>query len=57
VNLAGLPGISLPTSMTSEGKPMGFQLIAPFGEDSRLLQFSKGMEDAGLIKIEEPKGI
>jgi aspartyl-tRNA(Asn)/glutamyl-tRNA(Gln) amidotransferase subunit A len=35
VNLAGLPGISVPGALSSEGLPLGLQLIGrPFGEET-----------------------
>ncbi len=37
VNIAGLPGISVPCGLNSEGMPIGFQLIGkPFAEDTIL---------------------
>ncbi|MDX2112105.1 MAG: Asp-tRNA(Asn)/Glu-tRNA(Gln) amidotransferase subunit GatA [Verrucomicrobiota bacterium] len=44
VNLAGLPGISLPCGMSSNGLPIGLQLIGkPFGE-STLLSLAQSFE-------------
>ena len=37
VNLAGLPGLSLPCGFSSAGLPLGLQLIGPALEESRLL--------------------
>jgi len=44
VNLLGLPAISLPARMTSDGLPIGFQLIARYGEESTLLDFAAAYE-------------
>lgn len=40
-NLAGLPGITIPAGLSSEGLPIGLQLLAPPFEELRLLQAGK----------------
>lgn len=40
LNLAGLPGISIPGGFSSEGLPLGIQLIAPVLREDRLFQMS-----------------
>jgi aspartyl-tRNA(Asn)/glutamyl-tRNA(Gln) amidotransferase subunit A len=45
VNLAGLPGISVPCGF-SGGLPVGLQLIAPHFEEGRLLNFAHQFQDA-----------
>jgi aspartyl-tRNA(Asn)/glutamyl-tRNA(Gln) amidotransferase subunit A len=46
VNMAGLPGISVPAGLSSEGTPLGLQLIGPaFGEPT-LLRAAQAIEDA-----------
>ena len=54
INLAGLPAISLPTSMTTANKPMGLQLIAPFGQDSSLLRASLALEKVSFFTSRDP---
>lgn len=44
VNATGLPGISLPADPSADGLPIGFQLVAPFGKDWRLLSIAKNYE-------------
>lgn len=38
MNLAGIPGISIPCGVTSEGLPIGMQLVGPHWAEGRLLQ-------------------
>jgi aspartyl-tRNA(Asn)/glutamyl-tRNA(Gln) amidotransferase subunit A len=46
VNMAGLPGISVPAGFTDEGLPMGLQLIGrPFDEET-MLRLGQVIEDA-----------
>lgn len=45
VNAAGLPAISIPASPSSNGMPIGFQLIAPFGADWSLVSIAKLYEE------------
>ena len=44
LNLAGVPGISIPCGFSSEGLPIGCQLIAPHFEEGRLLQAADAYE-------------
>lgn len=46
VNLAGIPGISIPCGLTSAGLPIGLQFIAPAFEDGRLFTVSHAYETA-----------
>jgi aspartyl-tRNA(Asn)/glutamyl-tRNA(Gln) amidotransferase subunit A len=46
VNMAGLPGISVPAGRTSDGLPLGLQLIGrPFDEEM-LFRAAAVIEDA-----------
>jgi aspartyl-tRNA(Asn)/glutamyl-tRNA(Gln) amidotransferase subunit A len=46
VNMAGLPGISVPGGLSAEGLPLGLQLIGrPFGEES-LFSLAQVIEEA-----------
>lgn len=46
VNMAGLPGISIPAGLSAEGTPLALQLIAPaFGEEM-LFRVGRVIEDA-----------
>ena len=46
VNLAGLPGISLPVAKDSEGMPIGLQLIAKAFDEKTLFDGAASMEKA-----------
>jgi aspartyl-tRNA(Asn)/glutamyl-tRNA(Gln) amidotransferase subunit A len=45
VNLAGLPGISIPCGL-AEGLPVGFQLIGPVFSENRILEAAHAVEQA-----------
>src|SRR5207248_2048747 len=44
VNLAGIPGISVPAGRTQDGLPLGFQILGPWFEEARLLRVARAME-------------
>jgi aspartyl-tRNA(Asn)/glutamyl-tRNA(Gln) amidotransferase subunit A len=46
VNLAGLPGMSVPCGLDSEGLPIGLQLVAPTLSEPVLFQVAAAYEDA-----------
>ena len=43
-NLAGVPGVSVPVGFHSSGLPIGLQLLAPWGQESRLLDAAERIE-------------
>jgi aspartyl-tRNA(Asn)/glutamyl-tRNA(Gln) amidotransferase subunit A len=43
-NLAGVPGLSLPAGLASDGLPTGFQLLAPAMADDRLYNAGAALE-------------
>lgn len=55
VNLAGLPGISLPCGFASSGLPIGLQLIGQPFEEANLLSIAHAYEQAHDWKTQHPK--
>lgn len=50
VNLAGLPGISVPAGLDPDGLPLGLQLIGKPWQEGELLDFALAIEDrAGFV--------
>ncbi len=47
ITVTGCPAISLPAGSTTDGLPVGVQVVAPFGADRRLLEVAAGFEAAG----------
>ena len=43
-NLAGVPGMSVPSGLCEDGLPAGFQVIAPAREDARLYRVGAAVE-------------
>ncbi|ETZ06768.1 glutamyl-tRNA(Gln) amidotransferase subunit A [Holospora obtusa F1] len=44
INVGGICGISVPFCLSSQGLPLGIQILAPAFEDGRLFQFGKVLE-------------
>ena len=53
VNMAGLPGLALPAGLSSDGLPLGLQLIGRPFEEETLFSIAQVIEDAA-PKIEAP---
>jgi aspartyl-tRNA(Asn)/glutamyl-tRNA(Gln) amidotransferase subunit A len=49
-NLAGVPGISVPCGLSSDGLPIGTQLIGNFWDEGLLLNFASAYETAFPLK-------
>ena len=47
-NLAGIPGVSIPAGESSEGLPIGLQLLAPAFEEGRLIRAGHAFEQGSL---------
>ncbi|MGZ5404282.1 MAG: amidase, partial [Nocardioides sp.] len=46
ISVTGCPAISVPAGRTAEGWPVGVQLVAPHGQDRRLLEIAAAFESA-----------
>jgi aspartyl-tRNA(Asn)/glutamyl-tRNA(Gln) amidotransferase subunit A len=44
INAAGLPGISVPGQPHPDGRPIGVQIVAPFGHDAVVLELAHRLE-------------
>jgi aspartyl-tRNA(Asn)/glutamyl-tRNA(Gln) amidotransferase subunit A len=55
VNLAGLPGISLPAGLSSNGLPLGLQLIGRTFDEETLLRAADVLEEAAGFSAEPSK--
>ncbi len=42
--MAGVPCISIPSGLSSDGRPIGLELVAPRGEDSSLLDLAAAVQ-------------
>ena len=50
VNLAGLPGISVPAGLTSDGLPLGLQVIGKAFDEATVLRAGRAIEKAADFK-------
>jgi amidase len=46
ITVTGCPAISVPAGETTDGLPVGVQIVAPFGADRRLLEVAAAFERA-----------
>ena len=44
-NLAGLPALSIPAGRLADGRPVGFQLMAPQRQDAELLSVGRAFQE------------
>jgi aspartyl-tRNA(Asn)/glutamyl-tRNA(Gln) amidotransferase subunit A len=51
VNLAGLPGISVPAGLSSEGLPLGLQLIGRAFDEATLFRLAHRIEEAAAFTV------
>ncbi len=51
-NLAGLPGISVPAALDSDGAPLGLQVIAPALEEERMFALGAALEQAAAFSAQ-----
>jgi aspartyl-tRNA(Asn)/glutamyl-tRNA(Gln) amidotransferase subunit A len=56
-NLAGLPGMSVPFSLSKEGLPIGLQLTAAHFEEQKMLNVAQALEDIAPAKGKKPNVI
>lgn len=57
VNLAGLPGMSVPGGLTDDGLPVGVQLIADHFKEQTLFNIAQALEENLKIEKRIPDGI
>jgi aspartyl-tRNA(Asn)/glutamyl-tRNA(Gln) amidotransferase subunit A len=55
VNLAGLPGISVPTALVA-GKPAGLQIIGNYFQEAKLLNVAHRLQQATDWHLAVPEG-
>lgn len=55
VNLAGLPGVSVPVGLDGQGLPLGLQLIGQPWEEGEMLNAAKVLEDAAAFSAKADK--
>jgi aspartyl-tRNA(Asn)/glutamyl-tRNA(Gln) amidotransferase subunit A len=57
VNLAGLPGMSIPTGKSKDGMPIGVQVIAPHFKEQTIFNVSQALENTLKLTKRIPDGL
>ena len=55
VNLAGLPGMSVPCGFSNSGLPIGLQLIGNYWSEELLFQTGYALEQSSDVHLRRPK--
>ncbi|MGC4111188.1 MAG: amidase [Nocardioides sp.] len=50
ITVTGCPAISVPAGVTTDGLPVGVQIVAPFGQDARLLGVARAFEQLRAVR-------
>jgi aspartyl-tRNA(Asn)/glutamyl-tRNA(Gln) amidotransferase subunit A len=53
-NMAGCPAITLPMGLDADGLPLGLQVMAPAGQDMRVLVIASAYEAAAMSSLTPP---
>ena len=54
VNIAGIPGISIPCGFDNDGMPIGMQLLGPVLSEEKILQAAYAFERETAFKDQKP---
>ncbi len=57
VNLAGLPGMSIPVGLGDNGRPVGLQIIGNYFAETRMLNVAHQLQQATDWHRQAPAGI
>jgi aspartyl-tRNA(Asn)/glutamyl-tRNA(Gln) amidotransferase subunit A len=56
INLAGLPGMSIPCGFGHKGRPVGLQIVGNYWDEARMLSVAHAFQQATDWHTREPKG-
>jgi aspartyl-tRNA(Asn)/glutamyl-tRNA(Gln) amidotransferase subunit A len=56
INLAGLPGMSIPCGFGNKGRPVGLQIVGNYFDEARMLSVAHAFQQATDWHAREPKG-
>ena len=56
INLAGLPGMSIPCGFGNKGRPVGLQIVGNYFDEARMLAVAHAFQQVTDWHAREPKG-
>jgi aspartyl-tRNA(Asn)/glutamyl-tRNA(Gln) amidotransferase subunit A len=56
INLAGLPGMSVPCGFGNKGRPVGLQIVGNYFDEARMLSVAHAFQQATDWHAREPEG-